>query len=205
MRLLGVREAATDLGLNASTVSRYLKDHPELNRASEGSKRPLVDPAELKAHRAQNVNGAMAGNHAGILFDETALADADDPPPAESPSGALGTGVRNPPARPPLYAKAKGAREAILAREAQLRLEEKLGRAVSKSTVEDAGFELGQLIQASLAERNRQLAEELVNQDDPRELRAALEASDRKLLVKLADELDRRLNPASEAEGANAA
>ena len=39
--LLGVRAAAAALGLNASTVSRYLPLHPEVNCGANG--KPLVD------------------------------------------------------------------------------------------------------------------------------------------------------------------
>lgn len=188
-RLLGVREAARELGLNASTVSRYLARNPELNRGTDA--RPLVDVAELRDHRAGNVNFAMSGNHVGRLLD-----DPDDDGEAVAPAPS---GERRSPARG-TYSQAKAARETIQARTAQLVLEEKLRAIVSRSAVEDAAFEAGQLLQAELAARNKVLAERLATTDDPRAIRAMLDDEDRKLLDRLANALERSLGNGTEED-----
>ncbi len=96
-----------------------------------------------------------------------------------------------------MYARAKAARQATLAREAQLRLDEKLGRTVSRRRVEGAAAEAGQTLREGLEARNRDLAERLAALDDPREIRALLDEEDRRLLARAADVLGRNLEERS--------
>ena len=125
--LVGVREAAKALNRNPSTISRYLKKHPELNHAPAGAARPKVDADEVRRHMADNVNGAMSGNHAGALFDGD-TAETDGAGRERRSQGGVS------------YSKAKAARETILARRAQIDLDEKLGRLVPRDEMERAFF-----------------------------------------------------------------
>ena len=72
--ILGVRAAAKVLKINPSTVSRYLQDYPSLNLGNDT--RPKVDVAALRRHRAENVDPARRGSHAGRLFGES---ESDQP------------------------------------------------------------------------------------------------------------------------------
>src|SRR3989338_7140757 len=79
-------EAAKRLGINRSTLTRYLKTYPELNRSRVDGK-IAVDLDELAQHRGENVNLMKSGNHAGRYFDDPApaplLRDAATPPEIE--------------------------------------------------------------------------------------------------------------------------
>ena len=189
--LIGVRAAAQALGKNASTISRYLASHPELNHAEAGA--PKVRLSELRAHRGETVNQVMAGNHAGQLFGEDEAAAADLPPDDHGRERRSRPSAPSAGGKAPGYAHAKTARETILAREAQLRLEEKLGSVVSRRLVEDAATEAGQALREGLGARNRDLAHRFAALTDPLEIKAALDEADCALLERIADALDRRL------------
>ncbi len=76
---VGVRAAARAVGLNPSTVSRYLRDNPELNLGDE--MHPRIDVAALRRHRADNTNPARRGSNAASAYSasrakrEAVLAD----------------------------------------------------------------------------------------------------------------------------------
>lgn len=112
--LIGVRAAARALKINPSTLSRYLKSHPGLDRGTVGQ--PMVGLEELRRHRAENVNPAVRGRKARKVLAEGALpvAAAEAPPAAtKAPSG-------------PSYAVAKAVRETVLAPPADKTLRRKL-------------------------------------------------------------------------------
>lgn len=173
MNYASVTEAAKALGVNKSTISRYVAANPELNHAEAG-KPPAVDIDELSAHRGNTVNKLMSGNHASDLIDE---GDNDE----DKPPQLIG------------YAKSKAEREAANASMAQLQLAERVGQVCDKAGTEDAAYELGQMLTELLNSRNRRLADELATMADPREIRARLDAEDRDLLGELVIEIHRRL------------
>ena len=79
-RTVGVREAARALGKSPSTISRYLKEFPDLNLGSRT--RPKIDVDVLRRHREANVNPFRSGSSAGRVFGEvdgTANGHADIP------------------------------------------------------------------------------------------------------------------------------
>lgn len=161
--LIGVCAAARDLGRHHSTVSRYLKDHPELNHGSET--RPKVDVAALRRHRPENVNAARRGPYAGRLIGES-----------DGSNGANGCGHPDTKSADiPSYAASKAARESVLVYRARVDLDEKLGLLVSRDEVEAAAEEAGRLLQSQLLDLPPRLAEELVAKDNVREIQARLE------------------------------
>ena len=186
--LLGIREAAAALGVNASTVSRWVKGNPGLNHGA--GKRPQVDLAELRAHRADNVNAAMAGNHAGRVLGEE--------PEGPEPDGAGGSGAK----RSPSLVDAKTVREAALAQTAQLDLQERLGKIVDTAGVEDGAFEAGQILRELLTARNRRLGDKFASMSDSRELTAALDADDRDRLERLGEAIHERIRTKADAAAA---
>ena len=174
--LLGVCAAARELGLNHSTVSRYLKSHPALNRGTDS--RAKIDLAEFRKHHAETTNPARRGSHAGRLFGEDGGdAVVEDDPVAEA-NGKAGDQLT--------YARAKAVREGIAAQNARIDLDEKRGLLVPRDEVEAAAYEAGQALQRDLLELGAQLGERLATMGDAREIGALIDAEHRRVLAKLA-------------------
>ena len=165
-KLLGVRAAANALQLNPSTISRYLKEFPDLNQGSQ--KRPKIDVDELRHHRAENTDPTPRGHQAA-----KEIADAVP----EAQPGA------------PNYLLAKAVRETVLAQRARVDLDEKRGLLVPRREIEDAVYDAGAVLQRDLLELGAQLAERLAAMDKPREIAALLETEHRRVLATLATSL----------------
>ena len=175
--LIGVRAAARALKINPSTLSRYLKSHPGLDRGVAGQ--PMVGLEDLRRHRAENVNPAVRGRKARKI-----LAEGGAPPIAAAEAPAAPPAATEPPG--PNYAMAKAVRETVLARRARVDLDEKLGLLVPRQEVEDAVFEAGLLLQRDLLELGPQLAERLAAMTDPKKIAELLEGEHRRVLATLA-------------------
>lgn len=160
--IMGVRAAAAALGLSHSTISRYLRSHPEINCGTDT--RPKVDLAELRAHRASTLNMACRKRHAGRLMDPRSPVDAARDGEA-STARAGGAGVLS-------YARARAQRETTLAERARLELDEKRNLLVPRVEVEDAVLEAGEMLQRELDALGAQLAERLAALSEPREIAA---------------------------------
>ncbi len=187
---LGIREAARELGLAHTTVGRYIRAYPELNRGTEG--RPRVDLGELRRHRAANLNPAPRGRQAAKLLAAgepapAVVAEGETPPPAATRSDA-----------PPNYAHAKAVRETVLAQRARVDLDEKRGLLVPRAEVEDAVYDAGLLLQRNLLHLCSQVAERVASMSDARQITELLEAEHRKVLAQLAAAL--RAKAAAEEE-----
>ena len=182
--LLGVREAARALGLNASTVSRYLRDHPDLNHDPDAP-RPKVDVEEFRQHRADYTNPARRGSHAGRLFGEGDDLDAD-PGDQGDDEADEGKGKEK---NKLTYSLAKATREAILAQRARIDLDEKRALLVPRAEIEAAVYEAGQMLQRDLLELGPQLSERLAAMASPHDIAALMETEHRRLLAKWASTL----------------
>ena len=173
--LIGVRAAARALKINPSTLSRYLKSHPGLDRGTVGQ--PMVGLEELRRHRAENVNPAVRGRKARKVLAEGGappVAAAEAPPAAtKAPDG-------------PNYAVAKAVRETVLAQRARVDLDEKRGLLVPRAEIEDAVFEAGLLLQRNLLHLCSQVAERVASMSDARQITELLEAEHRKVLAQVA-------------------
>ena len=173
--ILSLRGAARQLGKCHSTIVRYVQAHPDLNRGTVA--RPMVDLAELREHRAEHVDAARVGSHAGLLLGQ-----------GDGPNGANGHAQPAPDQAggAPTYAVSKAAREAVLARKAQLDLDEKLGTLLIRAEVEAAVAEAGQLLQRELLDLAPRLAEKIAVMDDKHEIAALLDTEFRALLKRVA-------------------
>lgn len=170
--LLGVCAAAAALGCHASTISRYLKDFPDLNQGSKG--RPKIDVDALRRHRQATTNPSQQrGRHAAV----NALPPVAAPATAKKPDAS------------PNYAMAKAVRETVLAQRARVDLDEKRGLLVSRQEVEDAVYDAGALLQRDLLNLASQVSERLAAMTDKREIEALLETELRAVLAAMASSL----------------
>ena len=170
-QIVGVSQAAKALGLNKSTISRYLKDHPHLLR-SDG-RRPAVDLDELRAHRGATVNEAKSDNFAGGL-----RLSVDQPADHQSQA----------PAAPPQlseFQQAKTAAMVLDARRKQLDFEREAGRLVWRDEVAAATQTIVEAFRQGLASRSLRLAQQLSTAADEAERVVMIEADDRLLLEEL--------------------
>ena len=176
--LLGVRAAASALECNPSTISRYLKDFPDLNQGSKT--RPKVDVEALRRHRAQHTNPTPRGHQAGKV-----LADGGPPPivAADAPPAATKG------ADSPNYALAKAVHETVRAQRARVDLDEKRGLLVPRAEIEDAIFDAGAALQRDLLEIPARLSEQIAAMSDPREIAELLNTEHRRVLATLAASL----------------
>ncbi len=193
--IMGVRAAARALEIDKSTVSRYLKDFPELNLGVDGA--PKVEIAALRAHRLENINLARSGSHAGRLLGEAApieddSASIDDIEPRIedlAPAGGGDASVTKKAAADagaPSYAVAKAVRETVLAQRARIDLDEKRGLLIVRAEVEDAIAEAGTVLQRELLELGSLLSDRLSAMESPREIALLLESEHRRVLAGLA-------------------
>lgn len=176
--LLGVCAAAAALGCHASTISRYLKDFPDLNQGSRT--RPKVNVDALRRHRAENFNAARSGSYAGLLLGERNGLDAADGRARPTPNQADA----------PSYPAARAAREVVLADKAQLDLDEKLGTLVVRAEIEEALEEGARLLQRELLNLASRLAKEIATMGNLQEIQALIETECRALLKSHAAALD---------------
>ena len=163
--LLGVRAATKVLNLNPSTVTRYLQDHPSLNLGNET--RPKVDIAALREHRAENVDPARRGSHAGRLFGEVK---------AGQPEAAAAPGAKA------VLLRARAARETTMAQTVRVDLDVKKKLLVPLAEVEAGVVDAGMVLQNALLDLGSRVAESLSSMDAPGEIAALLETEHRRAL-----------------------
>lgn len=179
--LVGVTDAAAALGVSASTVSRYLTKHPDLNRAPKGA-RPMVDVDALRAHRDSTLlagDGRASATPQRIAGSEKAEPhSAQAAPPPGPPSGG------------PSYSQAQAALTTTKALKARLEFDQLLGDLVPTGEVQDAAAEAGQLLQNLLMDLAPRLADELAVAKDPAAITAHLEQEFREMLSRFAQTLE---------------
>jgi len=157
---VAVREAARRLGLDPSVVSRQAAKW-NVPRGEGGS----IDLEAYQAARAQNVEPARQGSHAGRLMGDAPAAAE----PAEAP--AAGSQV----AGGSLYMRAKSAREVHQARLTELQLKRELGELVDKAEVASDGAEAGRVLKEHLLTLPARVAADLAAETDPRLIEDRLE------------------------------
>lgn len=180
-QLVSGARAARELNLNKSTLTRYLRTYPELNRSTAEGK-ILVDLAELKRHRDENVNLVKSGNHAGRLFDEEAATASPALLPETFDDPASADGVRQ-----GAYANARARFEEIRARRAEREEAEHLGQLVSGEAVAEAIGEALIVLRDKLLSPDLDLCEALAKTAEPAEVMKVLRAANRDALDKLTE------------------
>lgn len=181
-------EAARRLGVNRSTLSRYFRRYPELV-GSDG----LVSIAEVRQHRADNVNGVKSANYRGggeiageapepAVEDTEALAEAPDAE-AGAPAASGRAGVT--------YADAKRRREEAAAHKAELDLAERLGQLTPKDEIEGRAADLAQQVRERAGQVVREVAERAAVEHglEVRVVRTALEQAQSEIFASIADDL----------------
>lgn len=187
-------EAARRLGVNRSTVSRWVKESPALADADG-----LVDVAELEAY-CQTVK--HPGNRTKVAAAASALrieADRDDAAPEPrpdlqpAPRGADGATALNTHRARTEEAKAVGA---------ELDLAERLQQTLRRSDVERALADAANAIRQRAAQLARDRAERLALIDDVRAMESALDDMMRDLLNGTADALAKAAQGETTADAA---
>ncbi|MGE4085973.1 MAG: hypothetical protein AB7H93_23555 [Vicinamibacterales bacterium] len=172
-------QAADIVGVNKSTLSRYLEQHPSLVRQRNG-KAKLVDPDEVKAHRERHVNPAMAGNHAGRLQGDDAGDDEDDDAPAPGGGDQAASGG---------LTAARTDREKLKAQRERIAFARELGQIVDRAAVESMALSAATMVRERLAIMTRRVAERLAALRDAREVAAVLNEEHAAVLKALAEAL----------------
>lgn len=161
-RLLGVREMALKTGVTASTVSRYVKQHPQLGVKVNGQTKVRAD--EYLAHRLDN-----PGVEAPVLSEATpAKAIADLPTRA-----------------------AKQRHEEVRAELAEMELAERKGELVRADDVREAIAACAQALRDDLLAIDVEFGERILAADDPRRAATMMADRNREAFEKFVDRLAR--------------
>jgi parvulin-like peptidyl-prolyl isomerase len=141
-------EAARQLGVNRSTVTRWCNGHPALVDEND-----LVSVDELRAHREAVIDPRLQTNGARPAPQQPAAGSA---PPA--------VGINDHKAR----------HELARAQSAELDLAERLGMTIERRKVAAAVAEAAEMVRQAVAQAARDQAERLAAIEDAREMEHAL-------------------------------
>jgi hypothetical protein len=149
--------AAQELGINRSSLKRYLDQYPEL--LDNGT----VDLEQLRRHRADNPNVADA-------VKKVAQRQATRPKASDSAGGR---------------SHAKSRLDETKAIQADLDLAERLNQVVDPGEVVDAISEAGNYLRERFIAADPILCERLAAESDPRQVKAILEEENRKIMAEV--------------------
>jgi hypothetical protein len=182
-------EAARRLGINRSTITRYLKTYPELNR-SRVDGRIALDLEEFRRHRDENVNRLKSGNHAGRLFDEAPPAEA--PAARDDPDDGDDDTAEAEPAGPQDQTVARIRARAELIKLNRLEREEavELRALTPVAEVDQATGEALTKLRDALMSPDLDLCEKLAATTDAAEVATILRDANRAALTKLAEDFE---------------
>ncbi|MCW5727238.1 hypothetical protein [Parvibaculum sp.] len=178
-------EAARVLGINRSTITRYLRTYPELNRSPVDGKIKL-DLEEFRRHRDENVNRMKSGNHAGRLFDEL--------PPGEAASSAEAEEDDDTPAddagQDETVAKIRARVELIKLQRLEREEAVETGQLTPKAEVEEAKGNALVKLRDALMSPDLDLCEKLAATSDAAEVATILREANRAALTRLAEDFE---------------
>jgi hypothetical protein len=150
--------AALGLGINRSTLKRYLDQYPEL-LGDDGK----VDLEQLRKHRTDNPNVADA-------VRKVEQRHATQPKPSETGSGRT---------------HAKSRLDETKAIQADLDLAERLNQVVDPGEIVDAISEAGNYLRERFTAADPILCERLAAESDPRQIKAVLEEEHGKIMAEV--------------------
>ena len=194
--LVGIRECARELGVNASTVSRQVRAGIIPNRGTKDA--PLVLVSEARGARRRNLDQSKQRGPGAPLFapaDQEGDSTADVQSEAEDEPRAHGEGKRS----GLDFNKARTAREGYQARLAQIELEDRLGNLLDRAETVDAFFTLGTALREALERRAPELAARLDGVADLNARTGLILEDDRRLLQAIVDNFTRRFVSADAA------
>lgn len=190
IHLVGVRECARRLGVNASTISRQVAKGIITNRGTPDA--PLIDMATVEAERAAGLDQSkQRGVEAPLFSDRPAAApsavaaepeasevDDDEPPPANAEQ-----------ARAKLkYTDARTYREGYAAKLAELQYRREIDELVGAAGAEQGYADAGRILRDRLLSLPAQLAASLAAMTDEAEIAAYLRERIKRALTEAADE-----------------
>ncbi len=191
MNLVGVSEAAAQLGVHPSQIRRNIKSGLIPNRGLPG--RPLVDVDEARYARAKGLDHSKQRGPRAPLFasnGHVSVNGADNQDASPHDEGETGT-----------YQDFRSRREAAMAAKAEIELAQLRGELLDRREVADAQFKLGRMLRDGLEMRRPALAQRLMGLVGL-ELGAVmtiLADADEAHLTAVADELGKRAD--AEGEG----
>jgi len=160
-------QAAAKLGINRSSLKRYLDTYPEL--MPDGK---TVDLEQVRKHRADNPSVIDA-------VRKVEERETSKPKPA-----ALGGRTES-----------KSRLEDAKAISAELDLAERLGQLVDPGEMLDAVAEAANFLRENFSGVDPNLCERLASETDPRQIRVVIEAHYRKILAEVKDKFDAIVKP----------
>ncbi|WP_449221164.1 hypothetical protein [Tistrella mobilis] len=179
----------TDAGSRLITQAAYAlrvgRSKQYVNKLVKAGRLPLhdglIDPEE--ADDLLNLTADPARGPGGLGGDEGVAAGPRPRAVAPAASGPM----------PGSYAEARAQHERTRAERARLDLAERLGRVVDRGAVETALQDAAQRLVQALALRVSEVAPQLATLTDPNDIAARLDAADRSIMERFANELDRSI------------
>lgn len=170
--LVGVTEAAAAVGVNKSTVSRYVSQGLLADYGVPG--RPLVSVAQVRSVRAASLDPAKRRTPAPVAADADPAESAPRPGLPPTIAASVETTLANERIR---KTRADADRAELENAKAQAQL-------VERDAAANAGFDLGPALMRLLDERAPDLATRLVSVADYRTALSAIQDADRQMLEK---------------------
>ncbi len=205
MELVTAAEAARQLGVHPSQITRGIQSGLIPNRAPPNFSRPMVNVDEARTARRGGIDRSKQRGPGAPLF-------APGQPQAEAlGAAAIASTVREmaPPAsgmpadaepadadeavRDPSYQASRARRESAAAAKAEIELAQLRAKTLDRAEVADAAFRLGQMLREGMETRRVALANRLAGLDVAAMIRVLADA-DAADLTALADAIERELS-----------
>lgn len=164
--LVGVSEAARQLGVHKSTISRNVTAGIIPNHGSDDE--PLVNVEEAREARDRELDPTKQNNAAGrVLGESDAAAELDEAPPAAEENTA---GESHSPVADSSLLRHRATREEFDAKRARLAYEREAGLLVYKADVNQALVDAARTCRDAGLRLSKRLAPELAAISDPAEI-----------------------------------
>ena len=187
--LLGISAAAKALGKDKSVISRWVRQHPELNHAPDGYP-PAVDVEELRAHRDGTLQTTKAGNHAGLFVDEVEAdsgGHGDGQTGADTPATTSDGGQGDTASLTVATEKARHERAKRI--KAERANDEDAGRLIPRAEADEAIADTLAPVREALEGLGGEVAPEVADLTDHREIQRVIDERVRQSLEGVADGL----------------
>lgn len=197
MELVSASEAARQLGIHPSQITRGIQSGLIPDHAPAGLGRPMVNVKEAREGRQRGLDRSKQRGLQSLLLTAEApdAAATSDVSNVSGPAPPPDFAAANEDPRDPTYQVSRARRETAAAAKAEIELAQLRGKTLDRADVVDVAFRLGQMLREAMETRRVSLAQRLVGLDAPAMI-AVLAAADEMHLAALADAIARDLAPA---------